>query len=107
MELLTHPSRGQVLNPVAAQSIAAGATVNSPAVRVNAARKVRAWYKTKGANTTAKLQGSFDNTAWYDLQTLAAGANAGVDVLEPFMRVTLTNAGTAAETNDIHLFVQL
>lgn len=107
MDLNNYASRGQVVNPIANQSIGAGATVNSTPLSIGAARKVRCWYKTKGANTTAKLQGSFDNATWYDLQTLAAGANAGVDVLEPYMRVSTTNAGTGAETNDIYLFAQL
>ncbi len=100
-------ARGETANPVANQSVAAGGTYNSDAIGSGAAKRVRAWYATKGANSTAKLQGSFDGTTWYDLQTLAAGVNAIVEVAEPHLRVTVTNAGAAAETNNVWIHAQL
>lgn len=109
MSVLTQTNvRGDVLNPVANQSVALSSTYNSTYTESGAAKRVRVWFKTKGANSTAKLQGSFDATNWYDLQTLAAGVNTILDIAEPYLRVTVANANaTAAEVNDVWLYAQV
>lgn len=100
-------SRSEIVQAINAVSVGAGATVTSDAVSAAAVRRVRAWHKTKGANSTAKLQGSFDGTTWYDLQTLTAGVNAIVEVADAFLRVSVNNAGASAETNDVWLLAQV
>jgi hypothetical protein len=66
-------------------------------------RSVRAQYTTKGANTTAKLQGSIDGTTYEDIQTIAAGFNAKVAVFHPYLRVSLDNTDASPEANELHL----
>lgn len=107
MALKDYSDRGEVFTPIN-QTIAATATVDSAAINVAAASQVKVYYKTKGATTTAKLQGSFNGTDWYDIQTLVAGINPVQDSTDPYVRITATNANaTVGEANEILLYGQL
>lgn len=107
MDLTHFQGRGLVAKPVDNQSVPAGQTYNSASIITAAVKRVRIWYKTKGTLSSAKLQGSFDGTTWYDIDTLNGGVNAIEEIAEPYVRITVTNSGGTAETNEVWIFLQI
>lgn len=107
MDPTQYPARGLVLKPVDNQSIPQSTTYTSTAIGAAPIKRVRVWFKTKGATSTGKLQGSFDGTIWYDIQTLSSGINSIVELAEPYIRISVTNGNViSAETNDVWIYPQ-
>jgi hypothetical protein len=69
-------------------------------------RTIRAQYVTKGANTTAKLQGSFDGTTYEDLQTIAAGYNNAVSCRHPYLKISFDNTDASPEANEMEVMTE-
>jgi len=86
------------------QSINAGATVQSDNLFARNLDIIRVYWREKGANTDAELQGSFDGSNWFGLQTLAAGDNGTIKPVCEYIRLEATNSGSSAENNVVTVF---
>jgi hypothetical protein len=51
-------------------------------------------YKTAAGSATVTLQGSFDNSTWFDITTLTSGSPVEVTLL-PYMRATIASISGA------------
>lgn len=101
-----HTTLTVVERPAANVSVPAGGSYTSPAISAVEYRRARVVWAVKGANTTGSLEISLDGSTWWQLQNLAAGLNPDVALVAAYVRVRLSNAGAAAETNDVWLALQ-
>lgn len=101
---ISQSSEGQTFKLID-ETVAVG-TRNSDIIESEGVHDVKVQWVTKGANTTGVLQGSIDGVNFYDLQTLNAGGNPSVKVVEPFIRVQL-NQTTSPELNTVWIFAQI
>lgn len=89
------------------QNVAVGTLNSDEVANAEELRTVQVSWKTKGVNTTGKLQGThLDAPAagdWFDLQTLIIGLNSAVNVVCKRIRVQLSQS-IAAENNELTVF---
>ena len=89
------------------QSIPVGTFNSDELVNAELLRLGQVFWKTKGAQTTGRLQGTHLETPaaadWFDLQTLAAGLNSIAIICVKRIRVQLVQTNSA-QTNELSVF---
>lgn len=89
------------------QSVPVGTLNSDELVNAELLRLVQVFWKTKGAQTTAKLQGTHSETPaatdWFDLQILAVGLNSVAIACVKRLRVQLVQTNSA-QNNELSVF---
>jgi len=94
---------GEAITPIDEQ-IGASSSVTSNEILSRNLDKVRVDWETKGANTTADLEGTIDGSNWFVLQSLSAGVNDPVETMCERVRINASNSGGSGEQNTVHLY---
>lgn len=102
---ISHPRGGKLIH--INQAISVGTYYSDEIANAEELKSVQVNWKTKGALTTGKLQGTHMDSPlsgdWFDLQILSAGSNPKVDVLCKHLRVQLTQT-VSQENNELTVF---
>lgn len=87
------------------KSIPVGTFNSDKVANAEIIERVQVFWKTKGLQTTGKLQGAHTDNAgdWFDIQSLSAGLNPIVQVCVNKLRIQLVQT-ISAQANELSVF---